>query len=397
MVTHDRQIDRRILLEADSLEAAGWNVRIVAMPLDVPALHEDRRVIRIGAGTDPAPRRETLVLELYRSMRRLIPMNSTLMRALKAFAWRHVVDQESFYRNLFQTELSRHVADVYLAHDLPMLPVAAAASRAHGAKLVFDSHELFAEQEFSDREKRRWRDIESRYIGSCDAVMTVNPSIAQELQQRYGLANVHVVYNAERRAKPAISTRLFHEKLSLPPEARVLLFQGGLSAGRNLETLVESMVLVRDSTIHLVVLGDGQMQARLARLANGNPRVHFIPAVPQAELMAWTGSASAGVIPYQATCLNNYYCTPNKLFEFIAAGLPILASNLPEIRRIVEENGVGRVADMESGPAFASAIDEFFRSDEQLQAWRDAARGASQVIAWEVEGQKIVDIFEALH
>jgi glycosyltransferase involved in cell wall biosynthesis len=125
----------------------------------------------------------------------------------------------------------------------------------------------------------------------------------------------------------------------LPVDKRIVLLQGGLSAGRNLEVLVDAMHYVKDPSVVLVVLGDGLLLRSLQKMAQQEGlagRVYFHAAVPQNELLELTAAADAGVIPYQATCLNNHYCTPNKLFEFIAAGLPILATDLPEIRRLVE-------------------------------------------------------------
>lgn len=396
MVTHDRQIDRRTLLEADSLEAAGWTVTILAMPNDDPGAADDRRVVRLGSGPAPVPGRENAVIGLYRTLRRLVPMGSPAMRAAKAFAWRYVVSQEDFYVKLFASAVAAHPADVYVAQDLPMLPVAVHAAQLHGAKLVYDSHELFAEQEFSEREKRVWREIEGRLIGRCDAVMTVNPSIARELEKRYAVPAVHVVHNAERAQAGSGRAKLFHERLQLPADALVLLMQGGLSAGRHLETLVAAMAHVANPRVHLVILGDGRLREDLQRQVARDrlsARVHLLPAVPQSELLAWTQAADAGVIPYQATCLNNYYCTPNKLFEFIAAGIPVLASDLPEIRRIVMGHGIGEVRQLADARQFGQAIDAFFGDASRLQSWRDGVARARQEVNWDVEGRKVVEIF----
>ncbi|MEJ8835224.1 glycosyltransferase [Ramlibacter sp. AN1133] len=398
MFTADRQIDRRTLLEADSLEAAGWQVTIIALPHDDPAAADDRRVVRLG-GALPVARREGGVLRLYRLVRRLLPMGSRPMRALKAFAWRYLISQEEFYEHLYAPAIAAYPAEVFVAQDLPMLPVALRAARVHGGKVVYDSHELFAEQEFSAREKKVWRAIEGRLVGQCDAVVTVNPSIARELEQRYALPRVHVIHNAERARPDAPRTRRFHEALGLSDQALVLLMQGGLSAGRHLEELVAAMAQVRHPRVHLVLLGDGTLGERLRQqvVARGlSARVHLMPAVPQRELLVWTEAADAGVIPYQATCLNNYYCTPNKLFEFIAAGIPVLASDLPEIRRFVAGHGIGQVSDLGDVGAIARAIDRFFADAARLDGWRESAARARTEVNWDVEGRKVVELFEVL-
>lgn len=397
MLTPDRQIDRRILLSADSLEAAGWDVTIIAMPLDEQAV-DDRRVVRIGskAGT---LNRENRVLDAYRWVRGHLPMNGRLMRWMKRQAWRYLVDQESFYSKLFYSTASQYAPRVFVANDLPMLPLAKQLAEACGARLVYDSHELYSEQEFSEREKRRWAEIEAKYIGACDVVITVNQSIATELEQRYGVGNVKVIYNAERTSQKPVASRRLHEVFDLQLEKKIVLLQGGLSAGRNLETLVDAMRYVQNPAVVLVVLGDGLLLRQLQKIAHQpelTGRVYFHAAVPQKELLALTSTADAGVIPYQATCLNNHYCTPNKLFEFIAAGLPVLATDLPEIRRFVEGQQIGLVGDTGSPRKLAALIDDFFSDDHRFATWKANVAVARQRICWELEEKKLVEIYEAL-
>lgn len=398
MLCNDRQIDRRILLQADSLEEDGWQVTILAMPLDTPLAVEDRRVVRVGAQTESVARRENRVLAVYRLIRQHLPMNGRLMRLLKSLAWRFLVDHERFYLGLFLADGRQHVADVVVAHDLPMLAVGHALAGEFGARLIYDSHELYSEQEFTRGQRASWAKVERRHIYACDRVITVNPSIARELETRYGLAEVAVIHNAERISQFGSRSWYLHECFDIPREHRVLLFQGGFSAGRNLLELVEAMMLLRDSKIHLVLLGDGQLADALHHLIKRKglqTRVHLHPAVAQTQLLEVTAAADAGVIPYQAICLNNYYCTPNKLFEFIAAGLPILASDLPELRRLVEGNQIGCVGDLATPPAIAKMIEQFFADELRLQFWRERLAVVRQEISWQREGESLKQLYRA--
>ncbi|MCF7767865.1 glycosyltransferase [Achromobacter pulmonis] len=401
MLTADRQIDRRILQQAQSLRSHGWQVTLIAMPLDDSnRAQEGSEVVRVGASQDsPAPRRENFILSVYRVLRGLVPMNGRTMRLAKRLAWRYFVDQEQFYQRLYGEAALRFTPTVFVAHDLPMLAVARQAAQACGARLVYDSHELYAEQEFSPFERNKWRDIESKHIRACDAVITVNPSIARELEQRYRLtAPVNVIYNAAPLETQTESSRIFHEMLHLPPTARVLLMQGGLSAGRNIETLVQAMSRVRNQDVHLVLLGDGQLKQQMTQLASQlkiSRRVHFLSAVPQEALPSYTAGADAGSIPYLATCLNNRYCTPNKLFEYVAAQLPILASDLPEIARIVRQFDLGLTVDFNGAESVAKGIEMFFSDPDRLDQWRHNAAVARSQLCWEEEEEKLISIFEA--
>lgn len=397
MLTADRQIDRRILLEADALESAGWSVRILGMPLDRPEQAPDPRVTRLGI-TPTHHAREFLVLALYRKMRALLPMNSALMRRLKALTWAYFVDQEKFYVDLFLAEALRHPAALVVAHDLPMLPVGARVAKARGTGLVYDSHELFAEQEFSEREKRRWRLIEDQHIRSADCVITVNRSIASELEQRYGLSDVEVILNAERPHQPDPADRTsLRQRLGLGETAVIGLYQGGLSAGRNLETLVRAMPQVAMPELHLVFLGDGQMATPLGRLAaelGVSGSVHFLDAVPQRDLLHLTASADFGIIPYQANCLNTYYCTPNKLFEFIASGVPMVASDLPELRRFVGDMGIGLIGDLSTAGSAAAMLTDMAVDAGRRQAFRERLEVVRNDVSWTVEGERFAAILE---
>jgi glycosyltransferase involved in cell wall biosynthesis len=321
------------------------------------------------------------------------------MSRLKSLAWRYLLSADEVVRNLLLPSALQQQADIVVAHDLPTLPAAAAAAERLGAKLVYDSHELYCEQELEPRLRRLWREIERRYIQLCDAVITVNPSVARELQSRYGLALVHVVQNAVPYAAKPEKSRLLHEVFALDCAAAILLFQGGLLAGRHLETLVEAMRFVAAPSIHLVFLGDGPLCERLRWHCVRHSvaeRVHFHPAVPQRELLRYTASADLGIIPYQATCLNNRYCTPNKLFEYVVAGLPMIATDLPELRRLIVGNGIGIVADTGSPQGIARALDGLLAEPMQLKAMQAQVLEARRRLNWEAESKVLVEVFRGL-
>ncbi len=397
MFTTDRQIDRRILLQADTLESAGWRVVIIAMPVNTPESDEDPRVVRIAVSGSVGKNRHSLAALAYRRLRHWIPMNSVAMRRLRALLWFLVVNPETFFLELFREPAARYPADIAVAHSLSTLPVAAAAARRSGGSLVFDSHELHVEQKLTRREKRIWTAIESRYIHRCDAVITVNPSIAAELERRYQLDKVHVVHNAERVSEDAPARgRLFHQHFDLPASAKILLYQGGLSSDRNLQVLAKAIGLVRTSDLHLVLLGDGVLAARLQRIAvfHGlQDRIHLHPRVPQNSLLAYTASGDAGVIPYQPNCENNRLCTPNKLFEFVAAGVPMVATDLPELRRLIVTNELGLVGDTKSPRSLAALIDRMLGDPNHLQHFRRGVMSARSQLSWQTESKALLGVY----
>jgi glycosyltransferase involved in cell wall biosynthesis len=399
MLTTDRVIDRRIVQEADSLDADGWQVTILAPP--ARHVEDHPRVIRIGSHAAVAPSsRSAALLRTYQIVRSLVPADAAWLAWLRNAVWRHAIGPDVFLQHLFTPAAEQMAADIVVAHDLPVLAAAAAAARFHKAKLAYDSHELYCEQEFPLATRRMWSSIERREIHACEAVITINPSIAGELARRYGLSNVHVIHNAARAdGEPPPNRGMFHRTFALDPGSRILLFQGGVTAGRNLETLVDAMTLVTAPGLHLVFLGGGQLEKSLrarAGAAGIGGRVHFHRSVHPRDLLDYTACADLGIIPYQPTCLNNLYCTPNKLFEFIAAGLPMIATDLPELRRLVVENGIGRVADTSSPAPLAAAIDGLARHEAAMQALRRNVAQARRRMNWECEEKTLIDIYRRL-
>jgi len=402
MLTLDRQIDRRILLEADSLEADGWNVSIISMPCDKHEETIDPRIYRIQQGGAEESfdhvHKKTWKLSIYNLARKILSPNYRLVQALRAFVRVYLFDSVGFYSELYLEELSHRNFDVVVAHDLPMLPIAVAAARENNASIVYDSHELFVEQRLPKYEVKGWQKIEEKNIRRGDAGITLNQSIANELKNRYRLQDVLVVHNAERVCWESNngSSRLLHKKLALKDDARIVLLQGGLYSDRNLEVLVRAVALLMNRNIHLVFLGNGNGVPILKDLVSKlglEKIVHFIPAVPQEELLSHTMSADLGVIPYLPDCLNNYYCTPNKLFEFVSAGLPIIASDLPEIRKIVAGNSIGYVVDFSSEGQIAASIEKMLSSEDIYQTFKSQVLELRKTLNWQNEGRKIVDLY----
>jgi glycosyltransferase involved in cell wall biosynthesis len=124
-------------------------------------------------------------------------------------------------------------------------------------------------------------------------------------------------------------------------------------------------------------------------------RVHFMETVPQSVLLEYTTSADIGVIPYQNTCLNNYYCTPNKLFEFIAAGLPFIGTDLPEISRIVRAHQIGLTGNTGEPQALAKLIEQALEPSA-LARFRENIAKAREIVNWQHEGQRFTQIVEKL-
>jgi glycosyltransferase involved in cell wall biosynthesis len=290
--------------------------------------------------------------------------------------------------------------DVVHAHDLPQLRGGLVAARRLGVPFVYDAHELYPEiGTLTKRQQDRLGRLERRLMPKCDATITVNPYIAAEMAKRYRVRPPNVILNAIDPVDVGPRERRFHEMLGLAENDRVLLFQGWMSPTRGLDLLIDAVARARPH-VHLVLMGYGDMAdellAHAARLGIGE-RVHMVPAVPQDELLYWTQAADAGVIPYPAVDLNHRFCSPNKLFEFIQAGLPIVANDLPYLRDVVGGEQIGALAPIEDPAAFANAIDDVLAADDASnRAYRSRIAEIADRYSWRTQGEHLRQIYADL-
>ena len=184
------------------------------------------------------------------------------------------------------------------------------------------------------------------------------------MARRFELPLPVIVMNCSyRREPPAERPRRFHEALALSPNARVVLYQGGLAPDRGIEQLIDALAAARGKRPPVPA------RLRAARGQRSPPRrgsdahrgrLHVLPAVPPTELLDWVASADIVAMPIQPSTLNHRLTTPNKLFEAMAAGVPVVASDLPGMAPIVAETGCGVVCDPTDPAAIADAIRSIF-------------------------------------
>lgn len=421
MLCHDQNLDRRVLAQAVTLIEAGHSVHLFALAFTGETSHEQMpegiQLTRIGLnhiipenptykgymarqhslndflnwGSNHYPRRAGIFQRLFNYGSRL---NWNLYRALLLMRYRNRSLHDPLpFRQAFVGHCLNHPGDLVQVHDLPALEAGAELAATWGVPLVYDAHELYPEQKsFSRVQRRICSKVESEQIIKADLVFAVNESIGEEMARRYRISKPVTLLNAidpPLEFDPEARYDLLREKLGLPAERRILLFQGGFAPHRNLENLMQAMAHVQTADVDLVMMGFGAfgdlLKEKAARLKLLGSRIHFLPAVPQSELLQHSASADMGIIPYPHVDLNSYYCTPNKLFEFIQAGLPILANDSPELNRFVQQNGFGHSARMRSAKEIARSIDVTFARNEQV-VWRGKIKLKRNELAWRGQG-----------
>lgn len=329
-------------------------------------------------------------------------VNKTLKRRLLPF-YKHLLFLD-FYDKAFKA-IANEPADIYHAHDLLALPAAYNAAQRHGKKFVYDSHELYLEinrlEPISQAEKFLWKNIEAFLIRRANAVITVNESIANELTQRYGVKTPTVIMNtpSQRTDFLSVKDRNLRTALGVSDDYYLLLYSGSRTFNRGLEKAIESLIYLQKC--HLVMLGFGSDQYNkklqtLAQEVGVQSRVSFFGPVPSEEVTTYAASADLGIAPTENVCLNNYYTSPNKLFEYIIAGLPIVASNFPEMKKIIDKFEIGCTFDPSEPKNIAEAVLHMLEDPEKLQRMKQNTAAVSQVYNWENESKKLLELYRLL-
>ena len=362
------EFDSRVRREASALAAAGHDVSVLELApvADQDTMDGFRRVCAM-----PPP-----------WVRRRLP--SAVYRPLM-LVW--------FVRGILRLR-----PQVVHAHDAAMLLPGIVGARLVGARLVYDSHELAASVPYRER-SWAWfvTAIERVIVPRCIAVITVSDGIAARLRQRYRLpATPTVVRNVS--ALEVSGEGGLRRQLGLDREAPIVLHQGAPAPARGCDVLVEAIAHVDGA--RLVFLGDpepGYGEELTARIRERRleARVSVLPSVPLDQLLAHTAEADVGVTLLQDTCENHRLALPNKLFEYIVAGVPVVASALPETERLVNAYGVGWCAVPDDPVALATVLRRALseRGDPQLRG-RLAAAAAD--LRWSREQTRLSGLYDEL-
>ena len=252
------------------------------------------------------------------------------------------------YAHAYVPALLALEADIYHAHELWMLESCALAARARSARLFYDSHELEPHRNLDWCAASNAQRIayEQRYIADADAVFTVSPGVARALEQIYQLPSVGLLRNTPWLAKLRPAAQGLRAMLGLHVDTPLLVYTGLVTRHRGLELMLDALPALPGVHFAMVGRAEPSIAAALAAQAASlgvQARVHAVAPVPPEELIDFIASGDLAVIAAPDACLSYRYSLPNKLFEALFAGLPLVVSDLDDMRDFVTQHGLGLV------------------------------------------------------
>lgn len=287
-------------------------------------------------------------------------------------------------------------ADIYHSHDLNTLLAGYICSRINKAKLIYDSHEI-ATDKAGIKAKPFWHLLERMLIGKADEVIFTTYTRAKFTADKYDIELPEVIGNFTDIPKKIKKINL-RKMLNLDFNSKIVLYQGGLQLGRGLEQLIEAVPLLRPDVI-IVLLGWGKLMPLLedrVNTLNLSERVKFAGKASLEDLLGYTTCADVGLQILQNICFNHYSTGSNKLFEYLSVGIPVVASDFPEIRKVVQEFDVGILIDPHKPENIAQAINYVLEDKNRYERMKTNAVKASKVFNWENESRKLLEIYKKL-
>ena len=296
----------------------------------------------------------------------------------------------------------RSRADIYTAGTTDLLVPAYIASRLTGARLLYEAQELFPDMD-STPFPRFWAWVERRLLPRASGVTAANQERAEVMEREYNAPSKPVVVSNcpptyDPQEVEGVQWLVDRHGNTWKEKPKVVLYQGAIAHGRGLLSLIGSLAHLPEN-VYLAMVGPQNpefvKQARhIAGEAGVQDRILWFDAVPRQQLDSFTVSADAGVVFYEPTCRNNYLCAPNKLYDYLMAGLPVVASDLPEPRRVLDETGAGVSVDSSQPSVIAAGIQHVLSDRKRWEAMSVTGRQAAvHTYCWERQVDKLLDVY----
>lgn len=292
-------------------------------------------------------------------------------------------------------ELVRSDADVYFAEDLYTLPFVTTIAKIKRAKVYYNSREIYAHLGgLSNRPtlQKIVKSIEQYFIRKVDRVLTTGPLDSQFIEKLYNINDTMVVRNIPLH-KTAVAKIDLRTKYNINHDKLILIYQGVILPGRGLKQTINAVAKLPKTV--LIILGDGEQKnnfIELCKKLNISDRIFFLGTVDQKELINYTTAGDVGLSLIENISISYYHALPNKLFEYIMAGLPVLCSDLPQMKAIIEKYNVGESINIENEENIFTTLNKWCENPNILNTYKTNCIEATKELNWQEEYKRIRDI-----
>lgn len=361
--------DSRVLKETATLSESG-----MLSAVEIAGFHEP--------GCAPTETIDNREIRRFLLRSRRLPKD-IISQSIKFFEWRQQVI--GAYRD--------KPLGVIHCHDLEPLPIGVRLKQLSGAKLVYDAHELETERlGMGNLRKRLAHLTEDRCLSSVDAMITVSPSIRDWYADHFPNQRIELIRNVPVRSEDSIVAHDLRTKFGIDASALLFIYLGGFTEGRGICQLLSAFR--RDSVRHhLLLMGDGHLRDEVSAAAAACNRIHVLPSVSPSDVLAYAAGADVGVSLSEDLSLNNRYCLPNKLFESILAGLPVLVSDLPDQAEYVRSHSAGWITSTDVA-AIESKINSI--SPEACNQKSAQMEKLTENLGWHNESSRLIALYSDL-
>ena len=287
--------------------------------------------------------------------------------------------------------------DIYHSNDLNTLPQGYICSklRFKRKKLIYDSHEVQTSRTGYD--SKYYSNSELFFINRIDSMIVENHTRAEYNKDLYGFYP-NVVYNYPFKQENKQQDKApLKELLNIPSNEKILLYQGGIQAGRGLDKLIQAVSSFKEGI--LVLIGDGRIKPDLERMVdemNLHDKVKFLPKVRVEDLPSYTGNGYLGFQVLNNTNYNHYSASSNKLFEYIMSGVPVVACSFPEIKKVVEGEEVGVCVDSHDPESIANGVNYLLENPNIRDQMSANCYTAKDKYNWDEEKNVFLEIYESV-
>lgn len=373
IVFNDLRNDNRVLNQVFSLGSNGFDVTLMGIQRKTSLPVEEKlngiKIIR----------------------RRLLSRNLERIRYLRTIYFTIYV----WVKFIFEAGIK---FDIIHCHDLNTLQfgVFMKLIRLGKTKLIYDAHEYETERNgLHGLRKIYIKFKELILIRFCDRVITVSNTIAEEYVRLYGIKKPHVILNCPiLRSKEVVKKDLFRERFNVQVEKKIFLYQGYLYPGRGIDVILDAFDRLNLENSVLVFMGEGTLTSKIKENEKYGKSIFVHPFVSGDVLLDHTSSADCGIAFIEDISLSDRYCLPNKLFEYIAAGLPVIGSGLPDLKRFITSHKVGVAAPSNDVAGFIQAFNNL--PDLGSSELKESISRTRALFNWDTQERILLSLYNNL-